>query len=146
MALCSTADFGIELPCYCSVFSPGASGDDQESGYMLRRCPGCSHGAVNRAETRGYINLFILKRSSSKRSISSWSENSGIMSNDTVVSHAKDIVCVMAHSYSPSLNTVRSRIGAFWRGLTAIDVKTFTRIETRADFPRRTYRVGKVNM
>lgn len=42
------------------------------------------------------------------------------MSKDTVISHGKDIVCVMAHSYSPSLNMVRSRIGAFWRGLTAM--------------------------
>jgi len=67
------------------------------------------------------------------------------MSKDIVISYAKDIVCVMAHSYSPSLNMVRSRIGAFWRALTAIDVKTFTRNETRADFPR-SYRVGKVNM
>ena len=49
-----------------SLFSPGSFGDDQESGYIPKMCPGCSHRAVNRAETRGDINLFILKRSNTK--------------------------------------------------------------------------------
>jgi hypothetical protein len=42
------------------------------------------------------------------------------MSKDTVISYSKDTVCVVPHSYSPSLNMVRSRIGAFWRGLTGL--------------------------
>jgi hypothetical protein len=66
------------------------------------------------------------------------------MNKNIVIFYSKDTVCVIAHSYSPSLNMVRGRIGAFWRGLTAIDVKSYTRNETRADFPR-TYRVGEVN-
>lgn len=63
------------------------------------------------------------------------------MGKDTVISYGKVIVCMMAHSNRPILDMVRSRIGASWRGLTAIDVNIFTHIETRARFPR-TYSVG----
>jgi hypothetical protein len=65
------------------------------------------------------------------------------MSKDTVISYGNDIVCMMVHSYISIFNMVQSQIGAIWRGLTAIDVKTFTRNETRANFPR-TYRWEKL--
>ncbi len=64
------------------------------------------------------------------------------MSKDTVISHGKDIVYVVPHFNSLSLGMVRSQFGAFWRGLTAMDVRIFTRNEIRVDFPR-THWVGK---
>lgn len=67
MASWTTADFGIKLPCCSSskfrIFTGGHSG-------TIKKADMCQKGVVraaNRAETRGdMINLFILKRSSSK--------------------------------------------------------------------------------
>ena len=61
-----------------------------------------------------------------------------------LISDSKFIVCVMAHSYNRSLGKVRSQIGTFWRGLSAIKVSISTCSETRVD-ALRTYG-GKVNM
>ncbi len=52
------------------------------------------------------------------------------MGKDTVISHGKDIVRVVSHSYSLSLGMARSRIGTLWRRLSTMDVRTFTRVET----------------
>ena len=61
-----------------------------------------------------------------------------------LISDSKFIVCVMAHSYNRSPGKVRSQIGTFWRGLSAIKVSISTCSETRVD-ALRTYG-GKVNM